>query len=109
MSIRYLTGVPASTAADEAEDANSIEDIVNVEDHDLGEITEALEEAGIDTEELDLPESNTAEDTTEEDTPPQTAEELAEEAGLVPALSPISVIAIISLAGLVAGRRGKEA
>jgi hypothetical protein len=109
MSIRYLTGVPASTAADEAEDANSIEDIVNVEDHDLGEITEALEEAGIDTEELDLPESNTADDTTEEDTPPQTAEELAEEAGLVPALSPISVIAIISLAGLVAGRRGKEA
>lgn len=109
MSIRYLTGVPASTAADEAEDANSIEDIVNVEDHDLGEITEALEEAGVDTAELDLPEGNTADDTTEDDTPPQTAEELAEEAGLVPALSPISVIAIISLAGLVAGRRGKEA
>ena len=109
MSIRYLTGVPASTAADEAEDANSIEDIVNVEDHDLGEITEALEEAGVDTAELDLPEGNTANDTTEDDTPPQTAEELAEEAGLVPALSPISVIAIISLAGLVAGRRGKEA
>ena len=109
MSIRYLTGVPASTAADEAEDANSIEDIVNVEDHDLGEITEALEEAGVDTSELDFPESFTANETVNEDTPPQTAEELAEEAGLVPALSPISVIAIISLAGLVAGRRGKEA
>ena len=109
MSIRYLTGVPASTAAEEAEDANSIEDIVNVEDHDLGEITEALEEAGVDTSELDFPESFTANETVNEDTPPQTAEELAEEAGLVPALSPISVIAIISLAGLVAGRRGKEA
>ena len=63
----------------------------------------------MDTSELDFPESFTANETVNEDTPPQTAEELAEEAGLVPALSPISVIAIISLAGLVAGRRGKEA
>ena len=112
MSIRYLTGVPASTAADEAEDANSIEDIVNVEDHDLGEITEALEEAGVDTSELDFPESFTANETVNEDTPPQTAEELAEDAGLgdaLPALSPFALIAVISLAGIVIGRRTEEA
>ena len=112
MSIRYLTGVPASTAADEAEDANSIEDIVNVEDHDLGEISEALEEAGVDTSELDFPDSFTANETVNEDTPPQTAEELAEDAGLagaLPALSPISLIAVISLAGIVIGRRTEEA
>jgi hypothetical protein len=112
MSIRYLTGVPASTAADEAEDANSIEDIVNVEDHDLGEISEALEEAGVDTSELDFPESFTANETVNEDTPPQTAEELAEDAGLggaLPALSPFALIAVISLAGIVIGRRTEEA
>lgn len=112
MSIRYLTGVPASTAADEAEDADSIEDIVNVEDHDLGEITEALEEAGVDTSELDFPDSFTANETDNEDTPPQTAEELAEDAGLggaLPALSPFALIAVISLAGIVIGRRTEEA
>ena len=112
MSIRYLTGVPASTAADEAEDANSIEDIVNVEDHNLETITEELEAAGVDTSELDFPDSFTANETVNEDTPPQTAEELAEDAGLgdaVPALSPISLIAVISLAGIVIGRRTEEA
>ena len=112
MSIRYLTGVPASTAADEAEDANSIEDIVNVEDHNLETITEELEAAGVDTSELDFPDSFTANETVNEDTPPQTAEELAEDAGLggaLPALSPISLIAVISLAGIVIGRRTEEA
>lgn len=112
MSIRYLTGVPASTAADEAADANSIEDIVNVEDHDLGEISEALEEAGVDTSELDFPDSFIDNRTVNEDTPPQTAEELAEDAGLggaLPALSPFALIAVISLAGIVIGRRTEEA
>jgi hypothetical protein len=112
MSIRYLTGVPASTAADEAADASSIEDIVNVEDHDLGEISEALEEAGVDTSELDFPDSFIDNRTVNEDTPPQTAEELAEDAGLggaLPALSPFALIAVISLAGIVIGRRTEEA
>ncbi len=112
MSIRYLTGVPASTAAEEAEDSNSIEDIVDVEDHNLETITEELEAAGIDTSTLVFPDSFTANETVNEDTPPQTAEELAEDAGLgdaVPALSPISLIAVISLAGIVIGRRTEEA
>jgi hypothetical protein len=109
LSIRYLTGVPASTAADEAETATEIEDIVDVEGHDLEQITEALEEAGIDTSEINLPEANSATGDTADETPAQTAEELAEDAGLIPFLSPLSVIAIISLAGIVVGRRTEQA
>jgi len=105
LSIRYLTGVPASTAADEAETATEIEDIVNVEDHDLDQITEDLEDAGVDTSDIELP-SNDDEDTSSE-TPPQTAEELAEDAGLLPALSPLTVLAVISLAGIFVGRRSE--
>jgi len=105
LSIRYLTGVPASTAADEAETATEIEDIVNVEDHDLDQITEDLEDAGVDTSEIELP-SNDDQDTGSE-TPPQTAEELAEDAGLLPALSPLTVLAVISLAGIFVGRRSE--
>ena len=105
LSIRYLTGVPASTAADEAETATEIEDIVDVEDHDLDQITQDLEDAGVDTSEIELP-SNDDEDTGSE-TPPQTAEELAEDAGLLPALSPLTVLAVISLAGIFVGRRSE--
>ena len=100
-----MTGVPASTAADEAETATEIEDIVNVEDHDLDQITEDLEDAGVDTSDIELP-SNDDEDTSSE-TPPQTAEELAEDAGLLPALSPLTVLAVISLAGIFVGRRSE--
>lgn len=102
LSIRYLTGVPASTAADEAETATEIEDIVNVEDHDLDQITEDLEDAGVDTSEIELPSND---EDTDGENPPQTAEELAEDAGLLPALSPLTVLAVISLAGIFVGRR----
>ncbi len=105
VSIRYLTGVPASTAAEEAETATSIEDIVDTEDHDLAEITEDLQEAGVDTTDLGLPIDDTDDGDSDGETPPQTAEELAEDAGLLPALSPLSVLAVISLAGVFIGRR----
>ena len=105
VSIRYLTGAPASVAAEEAEADTSIEDIVDTEDHDLAQITEDLEDAGVDTTELDLPVDNTDAGDSDDETPPQTAEELAEDAGLLPALSPLSVLAVISLAGVFIGRR----
>ena len=104
LSIRYLTGVPASTAAEAAETATEIEDIVNVEDHDLDQITEDLEDAGVDTSEIELPSND---EDTDSETPPQTAEELAEDAGLLPALSPLTVLAVISLAGIFVGRRSE--
>ena len=100
-----MTGVPASTAAEEAETATSIEDIVDTEDHDLAEITEDLQEAGVDTTDLGLPIDDTDDGDSDGETPPQTAEELAEDAGLLPALSPLSVLAVISLAGVFIGRR----
>ena len=105
LSIRYLTGVPASTAAEAAETATEIEDIVNVEDHDLDQITEDLEDAGVDTSEIELPSNDDGD--TDGETPPQTAEELAEDAGLLPALSPLTVLAVISLAGIFVGRRSE--
>ena len=105
LSIRYLTGLDANTATNGMEDATTINEIVDVESHDLDDILEDLEEAGVDTSGLDLPESSTDGPTT---TPPPTAEELAEESGLLPFLSPISMIAVIALAGVVAGSRHKD-
>jgi hypothetical protein len=105
VSIRYLTGAPASVAAEEAETATTIDDIVDTEEHDLAQITEDLEDAGVDTTELDLPVDGTDAGDSDDETPPQTAEELAEDAGLLPALSPLSVLAVISLAGVFIGRR----
>ena len=105
LSIRYLTGLDANTATNGMEDATTINEIVDVESHDLDDILEDLEEAGVDTSGLDLPESSTDGPTT---TPPPTAEELAEESGLLPFLSPISMVAVIALAGVVAGSRHKD-
>ena len=113
LSIRYLTGLDANVAANEMEDVTSIADLVNVEDHNLDEIAEDLTAAGIDVSNLTLPQSGTTSGTANgDDSTPPTAEELAEGAGLgdaVPALSPISLIAVISLAGIVIGRRTEEA
>ena len=107
LSIRYLTGVDANTATNGMEEATSIDDIVNVDDHDLGAIEEDLIEAGIDVSNLTLPETDTSTGTDGGDNPtPPTAEELAEDSGLdLPFLSPISMIAVIVLAGVVSGSR----
>lgn len=107
LSIRYLTGVEANAATNGMEEATTINDIVNVEDHDLGAIEEDLIEAGIDVSNLTLPETDTSTGTDGGDNPtPPTAEELAEESGLdLPFLSPISMIAVIVLAGVVSGSR----
>ena len=107
LSIRYLTGVDANTATNGMEEATSIDDIVNVDDHDLGAIEEDLLEAGIDVSNLTLPETDTSTGTDGGDNPtPPTAEELAEDSGLdLPFLSPISMIAVIVLAGVVSGSR----
>ena len=54
MSIRYLTGADANTAAADMEDADQLSDIVDVDQHDLSQITQDLQDAGIDTSGLDL-------------------------------------------------------
>ena len=107
LSIRYLTGVDANAATNGMEEATTIADIVNVDDHDLGAIEEDLIEAGVDVSNLTLPETGTSTGTDGGDNPtPPTAEELAEESGLdLPFLSPISMVAVIVLAGVVSGSR----
>jgi hypothetical protein len=102
MSIRYLTGVEAGNAASSMEDADEIDEIVDVEQHDLEQITQDLEDAGIDTSGLDLPFDGSD---SGETTPPETAIDSAEDDGLLPFVSPISVIAVIALAGAIISSR----
>lgn len=104
-SVRYLTGAPAQDAQTEMADFQDLDDIVDVEDHNLADLAEVLEEAGVDTSVLDSitneeddSDGNTADDT-------QTAEEIAEDAGLLPFLSPLTVLAMIGCAALAGNRR----
>ena len=109
LSIRYLTGLAANAATNGMEEATNIGDIVDVEDHNLDDIAEDLAEAGIDVSNLTLPEDNPTDGTTNDENPtPPTAEELAEDAGALPFLSPVSMVAVIVLAGVVAGSRRDE-
>ncbi|MDP6195341.1 MAG: hypothetical protein QF880_06470 [Candidatus Poseidonia sp.] len=109
-SIRYITGAPAQEAQAEMAEFDDLEDIVDVENHDLSELADDLEAAGADTSDLGLGDSTADNDeTTDEgdDTPP-TAEEVAEDAGLLPFVSPLTVMAMIGLAALAGNRRGSE-
>tara|TARA_B100000767_G_scaffold274661_1_gene308408 strand:+ start:1238 stop:4048 length:2811 start_codon:yes stop_codon:yes gene_type:complete len=109
LSIRYLTGVDANAATNGMEEATNIADIVNVEEHNLDDIAEDLAAAGVDVGNLTLPQSSNSNATTGDENPtPPTAEELAEDAGLLPFLSPVSMVAVIVLAGVVAGSRRDE-
>ena len=104
-SIRYITGVPAQEAQEEMAEFDTLADIVDVENHDLSELADDLEAAGADTSDLDLTGSTTGNDG---DDTPQTAEEAAEDAGLLPFVSPLTVMAMIGLAALAGNRRGSE-
>ena len=108
MSIRYLTGLDANTATNGMEEATTINDIVEVENHNLDDIAEDLAAAGINVDNLTLPESSNNQTTGDEDPTPPNANELAEDAGLLPFLSPVSMVAVIALAGVVAGSRRDE-
>ena len=109
-SIRYITGAPAQEAQAEMAEFDDLEDIVDVENHDLSELADDLEAAGADTSDLGLGDSTTeeGETTEEEDDTPPTAEEVAEDAGLLPFVSPLTVMAMIGLAALAGNRRGSE-
>lgn len=106
-SIRYITGVPAQEAQQEMAEFDDLSDIVDVENHDLGELEQVLEDAGADTSELGF---DTAEggDTGEDNEEPSPAEEIAEDAGLLPFVSPITVIALIGLAAVAGNRRSEN-
>ena len=96
-SINYITGVPAQEAQTQMAEFDTLDDIVDVENHDLSTLTDALEAAGADTEGLDLPEG-TDDGSTDDGTP--TAEDIAEDAGLLPFMSPFTLMAMIGLAAI---------
>ncbi len=116
-SINYVTGVTAMEAQTTMATSNSLEDIVDVEEHDLSELEQVLEDAGVDTSNLGLTDGTDGTEgtdgndltngTDESNDGPTTAEELAEEAGL-PFLSPVSVIAAMALAGLAFNGRRED-
>ena len=112
-SIRYVTGVSAQEAQEEMADFTNLEDIVDVENHDLGELEEALEQAGADTSDLGLDDDTTTDndDTTGQDTDDgsSTAEEVAEDSGLLPFISPLTVLALVGAAAIAGNRRNKDA
>ena len=95
-SINYITGVSAQEAQTAMVDFDSLEDIVDVENHDLSALADALEAAGVDTSTIDLPDNT--DDTTDGDDPDPTAEDVAEDAGLLPFMSPFALVAMIGLA-----------
>ena len=101
-SIRYITGVPAQEAQQEMAEFDDLEDIVDVENHDLTELVDVLQEAGADTSDLGLGEGSDAGST------PPTAEDVAEDSGLLPFVSPLTVMALIGLAALAGHRRHED-
>lgn len=108
MSIRYLTGTDANTAAEDMEDADELSDVVDLNQHDLSQITQDLEDAGIDTSGLDIETPNLNIDNDEDSNQETEAEEKINADGLLPFVSPFAVLVVIALAGIVFGNRKNE-
>jgi hypothetical protein len=106
-SIRYITGVPAQEAQEAMAEFDDLEDIVDVENHDLTELAQVLEDAGADTSDLGFGDAEGGE-TSEGGEETSTAEEIAEDAGLLPFVSPLTVIALIGLAAVAGNRRSEN-
>ena len=81
---------------------------MDVEDHDLSG-SRVLEDAGADTSDLGFPDNTeTGDDTAEGTDEAETAEEAAEDSGLLPFVSPLTVIALIGLAAVAGNRRAER-
>lgn len=107
-SIRYITGVSAQEAQTEMAEFDDLEDIVDVDQHDLAELEQVLEDAGANTDGLGLTDGTSDTTDEEEETTPPTAEEVAEDSGLLPFVSPLTVVAMIGLAAIAGNRRRTE-
>ena len=93
LSVVYFSGAQAIAQEAEIEDDTTLEDLVDLTQHNDDIIEDALEEA--------LGESGSGEGTAEE-----TEEET--EGGLLPFVSPLLTIALIAIAGLVASIQGRK-
>ena len=107
MSLRYLTGAEAMNAAIAIESADELNEIFDVDQHDVNQIAEDLEAAGIDTGDIEFI-SPTDDSSNTDETEVSEAEEKAESDGLLPFASPISVLAIIALAGFIIANKKDE-
>ena len=107
MSLRYLTGAEAMNAAIAIESADELNEIFDVNQHDVSQIAEDLEAAGIDTGDIEFI-SPTDDSSNTDETEVSEAEEKAESDGLLPFASPISVLAIIALAGFIIANKKDE-
>ena len=87
---------------------DDLEDIVDVDQHDLAELEQVLEDAGANTDGLGLTDGTSETTDEEEETTPPTAEEVAEDSGLLPFVSPLTVMAMIGLAAIAGNRRRTE-
>ena len=108
LSLRYVTGVSAQEAQTEMAEFDDLEDIVDVDQHDLAELEQVLEDAGANTDGLGLTDGTSDTTDEEEETTPPTAEEVAEDSGLLPFVSPLTVVAMIGLAAIAGNRRRTE-
>lgn len=104
VSIRYITGVEAMTAQQVMAESTELADIVDTTTYDFDALEQALQNAGVDTSNLDFGQDNEQPSTENQD---NSAEDAAEDAGLLPFLSPLSLLCILGAAFIV-GRRGKN-
>ncbi|MDA1168136.1 MAG: low-density lipoprotein receptor class A repeat-containing protein, partial [archaeon] len=104
VSIRYITGVEAMNAQQIMAESTELADIVDTSTYDFDALEQALQNAGVDTSNLDFGQDD---DQTQTENGDNTAEEAAEDAGLLPFLSPLSLLCILGAAFIV-GRRGKK-
>ena len=102
ISVVYLTGQAVIDAVTLSADADTVEEIVDESQHDTSEIEQVLEDAGIDPADLGVGDEPSDEDGE------SAAEKKAAEGGFVPFISPISVIIVTIVSGIIASRQSRE-
>ena len=116
IGLTYYIGSAAEEAAEVVEDAQSVDDIADTSAHaeGMGDLAQALEDAGVDPADLGIDEEDTqtdgsADDGSSDEEPPATAEELIEEGGFgLPSVSGLATVAVLALAGIVAAQRNRD-
>ncbi|MDE0557063.1 MAG: hypothetical protein OSB30_01155 [Candidatus Poseidoniaceae archaeon] len=103
VSINYITGQAAADASTTASGQSTLAEIVDVSTHDTADLEQELIDAGIDPADLGLGNEGPGQSTT-----PPTAEELVDEGGLLPFVSPAALLTVTILAGLIAAVRNRE-
>jgi hypothetical protein len=103
VSINYVTGQAAVDGATTALGQATLAEIVDVSTHDTADLEETLIENGIDPADLGLGDEGPGQSST-----PPTAEELADEGGFLPFISPAAAMTVTLLAGLIAAVRNRD-